>query len=309
VLKLLRRNNASDRRSAVTTSSDAWASATVRRPHGARPILEACRSQDASGSDMDSALGVWINSQRQSLGRVSAVLDSNEYQLLLVEAPDVLPAELKAAIRWRLKDLIDFPVEESVVDVFDTPDQARRTGSKMMYAVAARRAAVERRVSQLSPVGAHFDVIDVPELALRNLVAQLPEAKDGLILLWLERTAAQLILVKNSILYLSRRVEFQQGFDFGRNAEGNDVEAIALELQRSMDYFESHYEQAPIAQLIVAPAADATGLINALAKETPMRIQALDLSRVLDIAPGVVATGSLALMAIGAALRHDPKSL
>jgi MSHA biogenesis protein MshI len=283
LLKLLRRNNASDRRSAVTISPDAWASATVRRPHGARPILEACRSHDLTGTDIDAALGVWINSQRPSLGRVSAVLDSNDYQLLLVEAPDVLPAELKAAIRWRLKDLIDFPVEESVVDVFDTPDQARRTGSKMMYAVAARRAAVERRVSQLASLGTQFDVIDVPELALRNLVAQLPEAKDGLILLWLERIAA--------------------------HAEGHNVEAIALELQRSMDYFESHYEQAPIAQLVVAPATDAKGLMNALAKETPMRIQALDLSRILDVAPGVVATDSLALMAIGAALRHDPKSL
>jgi MSHA biogenesis protein MshI len=43
-------------------------------------------------------------------------------------------AELKAAVRWRMNNLIDFPVEEAVVDVFNIPDPTRRTGAKMMHA-------------------------------------------------------------------------------------------------------------------------------------------------------------------------------
>jgi hypothetical protein len=53
-----------------------------------------------------------------------------------------------------------------------------------------------------------FDVIDIPELALRNLAAQLPEAADGLILLWLNAQSAQLLVIKQSTLYLARTVQF-----------------------------------------------------------------------------------------------------
>ena len=52
---------------------------------------------------------------------VSTVLRTDDYQLALVEAPDVPPAELRAAMRWRLKESIDFRVEDAVIDVFDVP--------------------------------------------------------------------------------------------------------------------------------------------------------------------------------------------
>ena len=61
-----------------------------------------------------------------------------------------------------------------------------------MYAIAAKRNAVERQVAILKPAARRFDVIDIPELALRNLVATLPEAADGLIFLWLRLDSAQL---------------------------------------------------------------------------------------------------------------------
>jgi MSHA biogenesis protein MshI len=88
-------------------------------------------------------------------------------------------------------------------------------------------------------------VIDIPELSLRNLAARLPEAAAGLILLWLARSCAQLLVIKGDTLYVARGLRYA--------GEGPDVEAIALELQRSLDYFESYYEQAPIAHLLVAP--------------------------------------------------------
>src|SRR5688572_26118341 len=38
----------------------------------------------------------------------SALLDPAEYQVLMVEAPNVPREELKGAIRWKIKDMIDY---------------------------------------------------------------------------------------------------------------------------------------------------------------------------------------------------------
>jgi MSHA biogenesis protein MshI len=280
--------------------------ATVRRVGGHRRILEICRTAQQAASAQGETISSWLAADRGELGSVGAVLGAADYQLLLVEAPDVLPAEMRAAVRWRLKDAIDFPVEEAVVDVFEIPEQVRRTGSKMMYAIAARRQAVERQVAMLRPVGRGFDVIDIPELALRNLASLLPEAAEGLILLWHRAGSAQLLVIKQGTLYLARQVHSNASMT--EDGALPDVEAIALELQRSMDYFESHYEQAPIRHLLIAPGGvQGQRLADALATETAMRTAVIDVSSVLELTASIDVTNPLCLLALGAALRDDKK--
>ncbi len=250
----------------------------------------------------------WVAGDGRTSNAISSVLDAADYALVQVESPDVLPAELKAAVRWRLKDALDFPVEDAVVDVFDMPEPARRTGARMMYAVAAKPQAIARRVAGLSAAARRFDVIDIPELALRNVMALLPEAAEGLILLWLEDDSAQLLVIKETTLYVARHVPF-----VGEVAEAGElpnVDAIALEVQRSMDYFESHYDEAPLHHLIVAPHdRHSARFAQALSRDSAMRIELLDLSRALELAPGVLPADRRSLLAIGAALREERKSL
>lgn len=302
-------------RTAVVCQEGGCAMATVRRSAAGGRELVACHSVDGDTAAQRSAIDGWLAAERDSLGVVGSVLDPADYQLLLVEAPDVLPAELRAAVRWRLKDNIDFPVEDAVVDVFDIPEQTRRVGSKMMYTIAAKRQAVEAHAA-LFRAARGFSVIDIPEMALRNLMSRLPEAEHGLILLWMSAESARLLVIKQSTLYLTRHVQFTRngggdgGFGNGAAAGGVDVAAIALELQRSMDYFESHYEQATIDHLIVAPVDAGTAqLVAALAGETSLHIQELDVGRALDVAPGQPPPDGRSVLAIGAALREEQKKL
>src|SRR5580692_3226989 len=41
----------------------------------------------------------------------TTLLKSGEYQMLQIEAPNVPEEEMKAASAWKVKDMIDFPVE------------------------------------------------------------------------------------------------------------------------------------------------------------------------------------------------------
>jgi len=302
LLKRWRQKADSGRRTALVLAADACALAVIGSSGDHRRLL-SCRSLPGNATAQKKAVAEWLAADRAEFGKLGTVLDAGDYQLLLVESPDVLPAELKAAVRWRMKDLIDFPVEEAVVDVFNIPDPTRRTGAKMMYAIAAKRHAIAEHVAVAKRGGIDFDVIDIPELALRNLAARLPEAAEGLILLWLNPSSAQLLVIKAGTLYVARGVRFA--------GDGPDVEAIALELQRSMDYFESYYEQAPLAHLIVAPFdAHARILAAELANLTAMRIQGLDLSAVLDLPPaGDTGFDRRSLLAIGAALRDERPAL
>jgi MSHA biogenesis protein MshI len=305
LINILRRKQLTTIRTGVACTPEGFAIATVRRTSGGRHVLESCLSAAATPAEQTKAIDDWFAAENHRLGAISSVLDPADYELLQVESPDVLPAEFKAAVRWRLKGAIDFPVEDAVIDVFDMPGQAHRGGTKMMYVVAAKRHAIERQTAMLKSAARQIDVVDIPELALRNLASLLPEAEQGLILLWLLEKSAQLIVIKQSTLYFARHVRLSGNESAAADAELPDVEAIALELQRSNDYFESQFQQVPLSNLIIAPRSDySVRLAQALSKHTSMRVQSIDLASAIDLVPGLEPADRRSLLAIGAALRE-----
>ena len=98
---------------------------------------------------------------------------SRGYRLLLVEAPDVPADELRAAVRWRIKDLIDFHIDDAVIDVFEMPPHARGGPQRMMYAVTAKAEVVKREIERIESAGLKLGVVDIPELSLRNIATLL----------------------------------------------------------------------------------------------------------------------------------------
>ncbi|HYM36572.1 MAG TPA: hypothetical protein VET48_14330 [Steroidobacteraceae bacterium] len=288
--------------------------AVVQRRPGKRPVLEHCAVYSCEGDEtVEQVLRRIIAKLGLARAGVFAVANTSDYQLLQVEAPEVLPAELRAAIRWRLRDVIDFHIDDAVVDVFEIPDQSRRAQNKMLFAVAARSAAVQRLVSAIAPSARHFDVIDIPELCLRNVSALLSQDHKGVATLLLGDTFAQLNLTRQGVLYLARRIEYQRGYEVEENAEGRDrIDAgvLALELQRSLDYFESHYDQTPIGELVVAPGGEiGSRLAVRLRGETNLRISVLDLNEIVDGSAAADVSSAECLVALGAALRTENAAL
>lgn len=285
----------------------------VMRREGGSPVLERCELLPLVGPERaPEAAAEALRAAELPRMPVSTVLGDQDYQLALVEAPDVPPAELRAAMRWRLKDTIDFRVEDAVIDVFDVPDQNRGGHGRMMYAVAARRSAVERYTQTLSGLSA-FDVIDVPELCLRNLAALLPAAGAGVALLNLGQKSANIVLVRGKTFYLARHMELLAVKSRADHKPGDEVDAagVVLELQRSLDYYERHFDQPPITRIAVSPAGPrAAALAADLGRETGLEVTTLDLNQLLacgrPIEPDAQAS---CLLAVGAALREESRSL
>ncbi len=309
MLSLLKKSTRHGPRAGVAIDDRSAAIAVVRRRAGQRPLVEHCGVHAPEGNEsLEQNLRRAVAKLDLSRAAMFAVAGHEDYQLVQVESPEVQPAELRAAIRWRLRDVINFHIDDAVVDVFEIPDQSRRSQAKMLFAVAARSAAVQRLVNALAPIADDFDVIDIPELCLRNISALLPQDQKGVATLLLNRRFAQLILTRQGVLYQARRIEYGRGIDFDDSGDSPAIDpaTLALEIQRSLDYFESHYDQTPIGDLILAPGDAACRKLAAkLQGETSLRIGLLNPKELFD---GEALQGELTadcLLALGAALRVE----
>lgn len=292
----------------IALGEECFALALVRRSGDGKPAIEHCAVHAAP-----AGVGVALKAALDKLGATRAaacsVVDGDDYQVVQIEAPEVLPSEMRAAIRWRLRDAISFKVDDAAVDVFEMPEPARRAQNRMLFAVAARSAAVERIAKTLKPAARGFHAIDIPELCVRNLSSLLPQDAKGVAVLAMHESYAQLVITRQGVMYLTRRIDAGQRFEPHAGPRSTDFEsgALALELQRSLDYYETHYDQAPIGDLVIAPGGErAQRLADALKNETSLRVSALDVRETCNVyKAGELVTDWLSLMALGAALRSD----
>lgn len=288
------------RQAGVVLGTDSMALVLVQREGAGKPTLEHCGVHATHGTP-DSTLRGLLEKLDAASAATCAVVAPDDYQIVQVEAPDVLPSEMRAAIRWRLRDAISFKVDDAVMDVFETPEAARRTQTRMLFAVAARPDAIERLTRTLQSAARNFYAIDIPELCLRNVCTLLPQNDKGVAMLALNDTYAQLITTRQGTMYLTRRIDTARAF------EDFDAGAMALELQRSLDYYESHYDQSPIGDLVIGPGGErAQRMAAALRNETSLRISVLDVRDLCNVpVSGEFVTDWPSLMALGAALRVE----
>ena len=245
-----------------------------------------------------------------------SVLPSSDISLLLVEKPNVEPAELKTAVRWRVKDLLDFHVDDAVVDVFEVPGQADRGRPPMAYVVAAHQGRVKEHIDLVEGADCGLEVVDIPEMVQRNIAGLLPEDDAGVALLYLSEHRGLLTLTRQSALYLARNLDTGaadlQGHDTGEEgampeALEQRLESIVLEVQRSLDYYESHFAMPPIGNLVIAPLPyEVPGMVGYIANQLGVAVRELDLNTVLDAEePLQPELQARAFTAVGAALRRE----
>lgn len=231
------------------------------------------------------------------------VLAPQDYNLLLVEAPKVPANELREALRWRVRDLIDFPVDEAVLDAFLLPEDRSRGAKRMAYVAVARRELITQRVAEIKAAQLQLEAIDIPELALRNLILRCCDTERGVALVKLVEGGGSLHIVRGEDLHLARR--FNLPYKAGL-LDDLPAEALILELQRSLDYFERQMRQAPPGQLVITGEnVSADKLTPEIQEGLPVSARLFDPTQALSFADEVnEPLLPLCFEALGAALRQ-----
>ncbi|QBE66661.1 type IV pilus biogenesis protein PilM [Pseudoduganella lutea] len=294
----------------VTLSSDGIQAVVVRTPVLDKPaaMVKFAAAEPAERPAALEKLGKELGASRY---RGTTLLLPGEYQLLSVEAPNVPQEEVRTAVRWRLKDMIDFPIDEATVDFLDIPvDRAATAQTLSLFAVAARNSLVSERQRLFHRAGFRLAVIDIPELAQRNVSALLEREGRGQAMLSFDSQGGLLTISYQGELYLARRIDItlEQLRDAPEERRQATYDRITLELQRSLDNFERQFHFITTARLTLAPTGVA-GLFECLAENLYIPVDQLDLTELFDLTGLADAQDPVqqqqCFLALGAALRVE----
>ncbi|MFW5442923.1 MAG: hypothetical protein ACKE51_01275 [Methylococcaceae bacterium] len=217
------------------------------------------------------------------------VLTSGEYRLVTIEAPEVADNELIEAIRWKISDLIEFPVDDALIEHYPLPLSERVNSEKMLEVIACPKSAIQPLVDLCINCELQLKVIDIQETCLRNLATLLPENDRGIAVLHLHKTTGRIIIEQQGSIYISRKLTM--GYDrlgltdnfLSDEQIALEQNGLALEIQRSFDYVESYYGLPPISWLAVIPLIENTSeLINALNSNHGITARIMDLSTIIE---------------------------
>ena len=277
--------------------------------------------------------------------QVMAVLPLHASQLLLIEAPAVPPEELRAAARWRIKDMVEGALDDYTVDVMAVGDGQVR-GTRQLFVAATTNARVREMTELAQSAGLPLSVIDITETAQRNLQTAAAAAAG----LQARATAALLRHGKQCLLtvcidgelFEARRLDATlldteeagghnapdalskdpsapladdwQYVDYGAATETATADAgherLVLELQRSFDVWERSHPGHTLGALWLQVGPESAALSLQLGRLLGLRVEVLD---ALSLFPGLdeaapdPALRDSALPLLGALLRSETR--
>lgn len=291
---------------AVVRQGDRLDLAHVIRASGKPPQVRLC---DSFRIEKDEADALARLAQSRGLKRFccATLLDETDYRLVQIDAPTVPIAERVQAARWRLKDEVDFPVDNAALAVVDIPNEGARQAH--VFAVASAASRIGERMKLFGDAKVPLEAIDIPEMAVRNVAVLFEEDNRGLAFLALIEGAGLLTITFRGELVLARRIDVSAKALAQADEERRKqmLERLALELQRTLDNFDRQYGFISVSRLVVASEHDCAGTTAALAENLYLPLQTFDLAQVVDFTavPDLrsVERQAQSLLAIGAALR------
>lgn len=217
------------------------------------------------------------------------ILEPKDYQIFLMETLPVPEEEFQSAIRWKMKSLLSFELEDAVIDKIYMPIQKGANAQKMMTVIAAKKSYLEKITKQIKLSRLSMQVIDIEELALRNVTSKFETDEKSSALIYLQDHHCDFLITRQHELYFSRRIEMD--LPLLQSPSGDEdhlLEKLALEVQRSFDYFQSQWRsQIPERIFLVAPRVTSINIADALSQYLGALVKQLELSQIISSVPGL----------------------
>ena len=245
----------------------------VSQKKNSKPTVEALEFCSGDPGVHPLLLKQLLKSQKLKNLNCTTFLKSKDYQFLSTTKPEVPDEDLVNVLQWEIKDLLAQPIENVTIDTFYEPDYGIE--KKNINIVSANKEKIADVAKTFEEAKLKLSIIDIEEMALRNLAILDAKEKLGLVTLWLDADYAKVLFFSGENLHLTRNIEK------GYNAIANSItgmDDIALEVQRSIDYFERHFNQIPISNLVLMPMGlESSGFIDFLNKNLSLPCHEFDI--------------------------------
>lgn len=286
--------------------SDQGLSLAVAKPdkEGLLQIV-SCFSKKCAKSEYLSNIKTWVAENNLAGLPCHVVLAPSQYKTLPVEKPQVEESELADAVRWKVKDLLDYSIDDAVIDVFEFPKDALRGRPEQVSVVSARASSIKPLVDLVADAGLNLQTIDIADLALRNVLSRLVESEhQTAALLYLRAGGGMIVLIKNQTLYFSRHFDFSLEALSNVEQQDNVIQHLALEVQRSFDYFDSQMAQVPPQQLFLVGPTPNLPLANMLGGSIAAQVKVFDFAHCFGSQHKATQEEINGFAAMGAALKE-----
>lgn len=213
---------------------------------------------------------------------LQVLLEGSDYQFLQIEPPSVPAEELKTAVRWQIKEMLRHPIDAVTLDVLPPPEAAagRRQSA---WVVAAPNELLRERMLQFRAYASTVGVIDVPEMAQRNLADCLEEKGRATAVLSVTPAGALLTASRDGNLYFTRNFDLSTlSLAASTSARRDQFDRLVLELQRSLDVLEHQFSFLSVSTLWLAPFAQCDELLALLIENLYLPVKIINLAELFD---------------------------
>ena len=199
------------------------------------------------------ALQNWVDSNKLQKSPCVCLIAGDDCDINQIEKPEVEDGELIQALTWRIKDLVSYDVDSAVVDIYPMPVSSKNN-KQQVSVVSARETSVAEYVQNIQAAGLKLIAIDIHDLVRKNLPSVLQGSGKALSILSLGDSDGALSIYHDTDLYVSR--DFKIGLNQLQQASSDDqsiYDSLLLEIQRSMDYYESYYGLGSVSSMEIFP--------------------------------------------------------
>lgn len=176
------------------------------------------------------------------------VLGPRLVQQTSLDKPALSEEELAQALPWMLKDLIDIPAADMVADFYEPPVQL--AGREKIHVVAVKRSWLSEILQPVHAAKLDIQGIVNEDIAMCALFAE--SEPPAMVVSQYGQQQAQLVLIKQRGLVVSRQLKPIQSIQAQAVPDPHESEELAIELQRSLDYFSGQLRQAPLQHIYLA---------------------------------------------------------
>ena len=244
-------------------------------------VTEICLVETLQYEDIESLalvlMGI-VKKHQLELTPTYWLLSPDDYQLFLIDSLAVEKDEFRSALNWRLRNLISYPVNEASIDYFTFPPKKTGSTNPIIGAVAAKMEQLGAVIDIFKKANLNLTVIDIPELALRNLTARFENDEKSTALIYFYDNMAILNISHQKSLYFTRHINLSVAAE----TKVQDYEQLSLEIVRYFDYFQSQWRLANPTRIFVASDHGSIHeTANMLAKHLMMPVEVITLGSML----------------------------
>ncbi|WP_124916948.1 MSHA biogenesis protein MshI [Alteromonas flava] len=251
------------------------------------------------------ALNRWATENSVGAARCAVSVSAHLYEIFQLEKPNVPEDELRQALTWSVKELTKDSFKAPVFDYFDSP--AKSAGNQQVNVAVIEHQHVESIIGATVNAGLTLESISVEELSICNLVT----VSDEPVLTLLQKAGEEihLSIVKQGQLFFSRSLKgFENLGSFSVDElQMGVMDSLTVQIQRSMDYFESQLRQAPVRKVLFNIEAANSQAIGAQIAEI-LRVDAQPFDMPAGLANATEQTLTYQCVGCALALLHLPRA-